>query len=248
MAYLALATDYDGTIAQDGVVDDNTLAALKQWRSTGRKLILISGRQLDDFLAIFQPIELFDLLVVENGAVLYDPITQTARYLSDSPPPHFVEQLRQAVEAAAAYTQESDEFGQAIHDRYGLVSQGRVIVATWQPHSAIAQTLIEQMQLPLQVILNKNAVMILPQGVDKAIGLATAAQQLGVELAQVVSVGDAENDLAFLTQSGFAAAVANALPEVKAAVDWVASASHGAGVVELIDKLLDQNALGRSEP
>lgn len=248
MPYLALATDYDGTIARDGVVDDDTLAALKQWRSAGRKLVLISGRQLDDFLAIFQPIELFDLLVVENGAVLYNPATRTEKYLSDPPPTAFVEQLRQAVEAADANTQESDEFGRAIHDRYGLVSQGRVVVATWQPHSVIARTLIEQMQLPLQVILNKNAVMILPQGVDKAAGLAIAAQQLGVELAQVASIGDAENDLAFLTQSGFAAAVANALPEVKAAADWVASASHGAGVVELIANLLDQDALGRSEP
>lgn len=238
MRYLALATDYDGTLAKDGQVDQPTLAALQRWRDSGRQLILISGRQLESLLAVFPPIELFDLLVVENGAVLYDPATKTETVLATPPPLEFVEQLRSQIQQAQLAAGTTGEFSQLIKAQSELVSSGRAIVATWQPYGATATALIQTMGLPLQVILNKDAVMILPAGIDKAIGLKASAEVLNLDLAQIVGVGDAENDITFLALCGFAAAVANALPEVKQQVDWVASTDRGVGVVELIAKVL----------
>jgi hypothetical protein len=241
MRYLTLATDYDGTLAKDGQVDDATLAALHHWRHSGRRLILISGRQLEDFLAIFPQVDLFDLVVVENGAVLYDPVTKATTLLAEPPPPEFVNQLRSRIQQSQLTTSTTGEFSKLIQAQNELVSMGRAIVATWQPYDITANELIQAMGLPLQVILNKNAVMILPQGIDKAIGLKASAEVLKLDLAQVVGVGDAENDITFLELCGFSAAVANALPEVKQQVDWVASASRGAGVVELIAKVLAED-------
>ena len=83
--------------------------------------------------------------------------------------------------------------------------------------------------------------MILPTGIDKAFGLKAALQELNLTPAQTVGVGDAENDLHLLEVCGFSAAVANALPAVKAKADWVAQGVRGAGVVELIDYLLASN-------
>ena len=48
MYFLALAADYDGTIAHDGIVDDATLAALQRLKETGRRLVLVTGRELPD--------------------------------------------------------------------------------------------------------------------------------------------------------------------------------------------------------
>ena len=48
MRYLALASDYDGTLAHDGRVDEETIAAIARLRASGRKLILVTGRHLDD--------------------------------------------------------------------------------------------------------------------------------------------------------------------------------------------------------
>ena len=50
MRYHALACDYDGTIAHHGRVDDETIAALSRLRETGRRLILVTGRELKDVL------------------------------------------------------------------------------------------------------------------------------------------------------------------------------------------------------
>ncbi len=96
MHYVALATDYDGTIAHDGVVDPPTLAALERLRASSRKLILVTGRELDDLLRVMPRIDVFDRVVAENGAVLYRPETREERLLAPAPPPAFVEALRAA--------------------------------------------------------------------------------------------------------------------------------------------------------
>src|SRR5215468_2554209 len=42
------ATDYDGTIAERNTVSDTTARALERVRSSGRKLLLVTGRMLAD--------------------------------------------------------------------------------------------------------------------------------------------------------------------------------------------------------
>src|SRR4051812_17675525 len=111
MRYHALATDYDGTLAHDGHVDRPTLAALEKLLATGRKLVLVTGRELDELLGIFPEIPLFEQVVAENGALLYPPASREEKRLGEPPPPEFVARLRER--------------------GVGPISVGRVIVATW---------------------------------------------------------------------------------------------------------------------
>src|SRR5437660_12903827 len=94
MQYLALATDYDGTLAHDGVVTEQTLHALEELRQSGRKLLLVTGRVLNDLESVFPHIDLFDRVVAENGAVLYTPASREKHVLADAPKPQFVEALK----------------------------------------------------------------------------------------------------------------------------------------------------------
>ncbi len=223
MKYLALATDYDGTIAHDGVVDDGTLAALRRLRDAGRRLLLVSGRELEDLLATFAHTALFDRLVLENGALLYDPATQVARPIAAPPPPALVDELV----------------------RRGVpLSAGRSIVATVVPHEHAVLAAIRDLGLEWHVVFNKGAVMALPPGVTKASGLAPALEELGIPPERVVGVGDAENDHAFLQMCGLSVAVANALPAVKATADVVTTGARGSGVVELIERMLADDLVG----
>lgn len=70
MRYLALATDDDGTLAHDGKVSPATVAMLKSLISSGRRLLLVTGRELPDLLQIFPEIVLFEWVVAENGGLL----------------------------------------------------------------------------------------------------------------------------------------------------------------------------------
>src|SRR5213593_4769094 len=218
MRYHALACDYDGTIAWDGEVSEDTILALQEVRKSGRKLILVTGRDLDDLIKVFPRIDVFDRVVAENGALLYRPATREERPLAQRPPDEFWQQL---IKRGA--------------DR---VSVGRVIVATWRPHEKTAVELIRDLGLELQIIFNKGAVMILPSGVNKATGLKVALTELGLSSHNVVGVGDAENDHAFLSVCECSAAVENALDTLKERVDWVTTRGHGDGTIELIEALV----------
>jgi hydroxymethylpyrimidine pyrophosphatase-like HAD family hydrolase len=91
------------------------------------------------------------------------------------------------------------------------------------------------------VIFNKGAVMVLPSGVNKASGLSAALRELNVEPDRVAAVGDAENDHALLRFCGCGAAVANALPALKASADVVLQGAIGVGVCEFIGCLVDED-------
>lgn len=218
MRYLVLACDYDGTIAHNGRVDDTTIAALERARASGRKVLLVTGREMEDLKTVFTRFDLFDLVVGENGALIYHPATHEVRLLAPPPPPEFVQRLKER--------------------NVWPMSVGHGIVATWEPHENAVLDTIRALGLELQVIFNKGAVMVLPSGVNKASGLSAALKELHLSPHNVVGVGDAENDHAFLAICECAVAVANALPNLKERVDIVTPSDHGKGVAELIDELL----------
>jgi HAD superfamily hydrolase (TIGR01484 family) len=218
--FVALATDYDGTLARHGRVDDATCRALEELRHSGRKLILVTGRDLADLRNVFDPIGLFDLVVAENGGLLFDPAKKEEIPLTEPPPAALVERLQ--------------ELG------VKPLSVGRTIIATWEPNESVVLKAIHDLALEQHIIFNKGAVMVLPSDVNKASGLKCALRQLRLSPHNVVGIGDAENDQAFLSACGCAVAVANALPTVKAKTDFVV-ADHGAGVAELARMLIEDD-------
>lgn len=225
MRYLALCTDYDGTIATHGTVDEATIAALARLKASGRKLVMVTGREMSDLLSVFPRLDLFDRVVAENGGLLYYPQTQEHKPLADPPSPAFVA----ALQARGV----------------GPISVGHTIVATWEPHEKTVLEVIRDQGLELQVIFNKGAVMILPSGVNKATGLKAALTELNLSVHNAVGVGDAENDHAFLSICECSVAVANALPAVKDRADFVTNATHGPGVTQLIEEMLADDLFSR---
>lgn len=218
MRYHVLAADYDGTLAHHGKIDAVTWTALRRLRESGRRLVMVTGRELDELLALLEYPELFDRIVAENGALIYRPDTREIRLLSAAPPERFVAELRRrGVEPMAV---------------------GRVIVATWEPHQDAVLHVIRELGLEMQVIFNKGAVMVLPSGINKATGLSAALTELGFSAHNAVGVGDAENDHAMLQLCECGVAVSNALPALKETADFLTRADHGAGVAELIGHLL----------
>jgi HAD superfamily hydrolase (TIGR01484 family) len=217
MIFGALATDYDGTLAYDGIVDALTVQGLVRARHAGLKLLMVTGRELSDLFNTFGHSSLFDAIVAENGAVLYHPAAERVEVLAPPPPAELVERLTNA----------------------GIpLSIGHSIVATVAPYEHEVLSAIRELQLEWHVIFNKGSVMALPADVTKATGLVRALAVVGVTAERTVGIGDAENDQAFLRSCGLAVAVANALPTVKELAHLVCTGARGVGVVEVIDALL----------
>jgi len=220
MRYIAFATDYDGTLAAQGNAAEATLRVLDKVKASGRKLILVTGRHLKDLQSVFPRLDLFERVVVENGALLYDPLTREQRALCEPPPETFLSLLRQL----------------------GVPFEvGRGIVSTWVPHEVAVLDAIRRLALDLQVTFNKGAVMVLPSSVNKATGLKAALSSLQLSFHNTVAIGDAENDHAFISSCECGVAVANAVPALKDRADVQMKSENGAAVAQLAEQLLEDD-------
>src|SRR5262245_26169562 len=227
MRYPALACDYDGTLATNGRVPGQVLDALEDFRRSGRVLLLVTGRTQDALLSVFPEARLFSRLILENGAVVVHPETGQTDVLAPRPPDEFAGRLRARGVAPLAV--------------------GRVIVASIAPHQQALREAIRELGLDIHLVFNRDAVMALPSGVTKASGLDAALKQVNVPWDRVVGVGDAENDEDFLARCGRSVAVANALPGLRKRVDVVTRLPEGAGVVEIVRRVLSGDLAGFAE-
>lgn len=98
-------------------------------------LLFVTGRELDDLKRVFPGIGRCQLVVAENGALLYEPKTQQERSLVEPPNPHFLPEL----------TARGVPF-----------SVGRNVVATWPPTREPCWEVIRQLGVELQVSFNRG--------------------------------------------------------------------------------------------
>lgn len=222
--YRVLACDYDGTVASEGILAAETVEAIRELRDSGRRAVLVTGRILDELLDICDDVDVFDLCVLENGALIYNPATGRQRLLAPALPRRFIAALQ-----AQGVTP---------------LSVGRAICSTWDPYENVVVRTIHEMELDLQIIFNKHSVMVLPASVNKATGLDAALETIGETAEATVAVGDAENDLVMLGMAGCGVAVSNALASVKERADLVMRGRAGEGTRELIRQIVADDLAG----
>jgi hydroxymethylpyrimidine pyrophosphatase-like HAD family hydrolase len=212
------ACDYDGTIADGGSVAPETARELDRVRESGRKVLLVTGRMLPDLRSVCPDVDrLFDGIVAENGALLYFPGSREARTLGGTPEPALVAEL----------------------GRRGVpFDLGESIIATTEVYAEAALAAIRDTGVERTLVFNKGALMLLPGGVTKGTGLDAALTILALSPRNMVGIGDAENDHAFLAMSECAVAVADAVPALRERADHVTRAPGSRGVIEFVQEHL----------
>ncbi|MCK6554976.1 HAD hydrolase family protein [Candidatus Binatia bacterium] len=210
--FRAVAVDYDGTLNAGGRPSEEVLKTLQAVRHGGCRCILVTGRILTELRTDFPDCaDHFDLLVVENGAVV---ATGSLAMPLVSPVPAEVD---------------------AALDRLGIHwRRGDVIVAAGATHAEAILRSLREDGADCQLVRNRGELMILPAGVSKATGLRYALLQLGISPHSTIAIGDAENDLAMLEACELGVAVENAVDTVKARADLVLSEPNGAGVMRFL--------------
>ncbi len=218
MRFRVLACDYDGTIASDGVIKPAVARALGRVRESGRRLLLVTGRTRAQLEPAPAGLDLFDLLVLENGALLVEPGGGGETLLCPPVPGALVRALREAgVEP---------------------LHVGRALCGTGVEHLGAVTAVLGAVPLDLGVSLNRRDLMILPAGVDKASGTEAALRRLGESLSACVAVGDADNDIPLLAAAGCGVAVGSPADAVRAAARLVVALPDGEGVIRLAEHLV----------
>ena len=206
----ALATDFDRTLTDESLVlSPRVLDALRAARAQGLKVLVVSGRDLP-FLER-EVGDAADLLVGENGCLVQKPGEEPVSVCpvrSD---------LRKAFESALF-----------------PVEYQTVAASADVEHEETLRRMLDAGRIEADLIRNKDRVMVLPRGVDKAAGLLRALALLGVDPAHCAAAGDGENDVVMLQAVGHGIAVANAVPELKAVARHVTTRPGGDGLADWI--------------
>jgi len=210
------ACDYDGTIAEYGRVSETTARALERVRESGRKVVLVTGRTLQDLQQACPDHErMFDAIVGENGAVLYLPALREVRTLGEPPEATLLQELRRRGVAFALGTS-------SIHT---------AATAAQASLAAIRAAGVER-----TLVFNRASLMLLPAGVTKGSGLGAALAAMEMSSHNTIGIGDGENDHAFLALCEYAVAVGDAVPALRERADYVSRAPGPGGVVEFIEE------------
>jgi hydroxymethylpyrimidine pyrophosphatase-like HAD family hydrolase len=217
LPHTTFALDYDGTIAQNGVLDETVRAAIGEAHSYGVRVLIVTGRILQDFRRVAGDLPGVDAVVAENGAILAVPPGGEPTVLAPPVP----QTLVQALSRAAIPFQ-----------------TGTCLVESDAAFAPPIRESIRDVGLSYDLIFNGTRVMALPIGVNKASGLREAVRTLEVPLETTLAIGDGENDHDLLEVADLGIAVSWGNDDLKAAADEVLYGTGPADVAAYIREIV----------
>jgi Cof subfamily protein (haloacid dehalogenase superfamily) len=260
-----VASDLDGTLlVPEQTVSERTRAALAAAREAGITVVLVTGRQPRSLAPIAERIGVGGIAICANGALIWDLDTGTmvdAAPLAAEAATRLVHALREAVPGVLLAVELEERFGRepGWAEDASPVEPGALEADALQLVTGpVIKLLARHPSLPFAEFSERarravgddavatwaglRLVEISAAGVTKAFALERLCQRLGVDAAEVVAVGDMENDLAMLRWAGTAVAVANAQQSVLDAADKVISSNVDDGVAVLLERIVDGQA------
>ncbi|MFY1697140.1 MULTISPECIES: HAD family hydrolase [unclassified Solwaraspora] len=268
-----VATDLDGTLLRpDKSLSARTAAALDAFRASGGQILLVTGRPVRWLPAVYEQLREPVPAVCANGAVVYDPQTDTV-LRADPLAPEIMAEVARRLRAEVPDVVFAVEVEDGRLMRHGVDwpehwnsdhPTARVVTDPAELLAAPAVKLLvrsshDDPDLFVRIVAGALAgiaeathssksglVEISAAGVTKAAGLAWLCARLGVPAAEVVAFGDMPNDVPMLTWAGRAVAVANAHPTVRDLADAVTASNADDGVAAYLEELMAQRQQRRS--
>ena len=256
-----VATDLDGTIVRsDGTISPRTIAALSRAEAAGVQVVLVTGRPPRFMGSVTAAFGGQETAICSNGALIYDMRTDSVVSAHLIAPPELAEaagRLRAAIPGIGLAVEAARELtGDARYEPGGWDGGGSIRRVTdaelfGQPAAKLlgrhprltADEMLALATPALAGIVNvshsngSRLIEISAAGVSKGVALAEVAARQGIAPGAVVAFGDMPNDLSMLAWAGTSYAVANAHPDVLAAVDQVIASNDEDGVAQVIDRL-----------
>lgn len=258
-----VACDLDDTLVRrDGTLSARNATAVRAAQDAGIVVIVATGRPWQWTLDLARRHELRPTAVCSNGACLADVATGALEItgLAADAAATILDRARAVVPsitfAVDAHERLAHEPGfldqlpddiellgdTMVEDLAPLLAGGVVKLiarAPGVPGGELAATLDAEV---LDGVAVPHAgtgewVELLANGVSKASGIAVVCDRLGIEVAEVVAVGDGWNDVAMLEWAGLGVAVGNASGLALDAADRVVAAAVDDGVAELLEEL-----------
>lgn len=267
MSYKLIAMDLDGTLNNDQkVITEKTKAALMAAQRKGIRLALASARpspglfkerdilRLQDHKGILMSYNGGRIVDAETGKVLFETsmdLAETKQVLGQ------LESLPVTPildDGAQFYVTDKNGYKvdyECKNNNMVCKEVGNLadflefapikILMSVQPEELIdVQRQIADF-LPESLTVVQTAAFyleVIPRVINKGQGIRDICKVLGIEPAEVISFGDAANDIPMLEAAGMGVAMGNAQEAVKAAADMVTLSNNEDGIAAALEKLI----------
>lgn len=237
-----LALDLDNTLlTDDKEITENTRYWLNKAREQGITIVFSTGRGIQTTQHLWEELELDIPMVLVNGAEIWKrPGELLERHVLPTAGVRDLVEFAKANEARfwgysvesltnnkawseACYEQHWLKFG-IRHDHIPTIDRLREEVRSWGLYE-VTQSHVVNMEIS-------------QPGISKAYGIKRVCEYLGIELSQVMAIGDSHNDYHMLKAAGLGVAMANASPEIKSIADAHTTSNEDEGVALAIQRFI----------
>ena len=217
--YCAIVTDYDRTLTDNSLMLYepllDVLTSLRRYDNI--KFLIASGRRLDFLLRGLGSYNIVNAIVAENGAVICLPETNSMYILGE----------------------QNASIREGLKNSSIPFDAGQVVISVKKEFEKDVIDLVNGIRLNVKIEYNRDSIMILPNNIDKALGVKEALRLLKLRPTELICIGDAENDSSLFDIGTVSVATFDAVPELKERADIVCSEEGAIGVTRFLNDLLN---------
>lgn len=261
MAYRMIAIDLDDTLLSSrGTIPKRAADAVRAASQAGVRVVLCTGRTIKGMQRFHDQLGLDTLMITSGGAEVYDAEGQILfAYPVDPKDTRQVLGLAREYgahaqvyvggelayhkrnEIAAKYERSFGFPGIEISDlfeREDIVTPKVLLIA--EPDTILAMQRDAEARFPQLAVKRSNPEYLefVHPDVSKGEAMKFVAAYYGIDLKDVVAVGDSQIDISMIEAAGLGVAVENAYAETKEAANMICASNDDAGVADVIEMIL----------
>ena len=265
--YKLVAIDMDGTLLKgDKTVSERTKSAIQSAREMGVTVVLATGRPIEGVSKYLEELDMYtdkDYVLSYNGALVQktkskESIAKIALEGSDL---HYLKKLSNELgvnihafsEEKGLITPKNSKYTEVEANINNIKINEIDIDAISDDEVMIKIMMIDEPEilgpaidkLPKDVFEKYTVVRSTPyfleflnKEVNKGVGVEMLAKHLGIKREEIITLGDAGNDLHMIEYAGLGIAMGNAFDEVKEAADYITDTNENDGVAKAIEKFI----------
>ena len=265
--YKLIAIDMDGTLLrEDKSVSERTKNAIKLAKEKGVYVVIATGRPIDGVSRYLEELDMLgenDYVLSYNGGLVLktksrEVVSKTVLTGSDL---HYLHNLSKELgvnihafsEVHGLITPKNSKYTEveaningikiAINDYSDIEDDHSIIKVMMIDEPEVLQKAIDN--LPKEVYEKYTVVRSAPffleflnKKVNKGTGVELLAKHLNIKQEEIMTFGDAGNDLDMIVYAGMGVAMANAFDEVKEAANYITDSNENDGVAKAIEKFV----------
>lgn len=270
-SHILLVSDVDGTIAPKfDEIPKRNIDAIKRFQKQGGHFTVATGRHLNLVQHLVQLFNINAPLILVNGSCIYDLEKQEFIYNKYLPATavSYIKNFMNHPRIANIRIMGEDEKMYSVYARKDVdikspdfikypitftsvnelvsIKWRKALLITAESEAPEVRAYADDMKYPDVDFVASSGLYyeMIPKGVSKGNGVKLVAKQLGIDMKNVVAIGDYNNDLDMLRAVGLAIAPQNAVDEVKA-VSHLLVCNAANGVLGDVVEYLENNIAGK---